>query len=180
MVAENPDPVYVLHGQSVGIPAQLPFDSGKYLFDKGARCSRIRFLLEDSILVGAFGGRDANGGIASIGFVKFDTRPTANPPVVVLGELDVIDQLWPGTYCDYLGPFGSRSAPTSTFGTYGNIIALIGTDFASAYDSLLNGNILPNGFYMTSWYSDPWIRQVSRAPCGIILVLYPTVLQQMA
>lgn len=57
-------------------------------------CSFICFLLVESIiLVGVFGGRDANGRIASIGFVRFDTRPTANPPVNILGEIDAINRL---------------------------------------------------------------------------------------
>ena len=53
----------------------------------------ISYLLveDDIILVGVFGGRDKDGRIASIGFIRFDARPTANPPVEVFGKLDVIN-----------------------------------------------------------------------------------------
>lgn len=43
---------------------------------------------ENIIPVGVFGGRDASGLITSIGFVSFDTRSTANPPVKIFGELN--------------------------------------------------------------------------------------------
>lgn len=85
-----------------------------------------------------------------------------------------------GTYYDYLGPFGSTSPPTSTFGTYGEIIALIGTDNnESAYNTLLNGCTFFTSFHLTSWSSVPWIRQDWRNRSGFVVVIYPTVLRQM-
>ncbi len=98
--------------------------------------------LAEMILVGVFGGRKADGHISSIGFVRLDMSPSTNTPAEIFGELHAINHLpaFPsGNSYDYLGPFGSSSPPCRSFGTYGHIIAFIGSDNnESSYSTLLD------------------------------------------
>ena len=47
--------------------------------------------LAEMILVGVFGGREADGHISSIGFVRLDMSPSASTPAEIFGKLDAIN-----------------------------------------------------------------------------------------